>query len=551
MAIVPNDTPSRQASPLTHTTTLAAIYARVSTQDQADKGFSLPTQIEACHQLAQAHGYAVPEDHIFVDDYTGTSLNRPQFTRLRDLVRQRLIQAIVVHDLDRLSRKLAHQLLLSEEFEQAAVALHIVTMPEGARTPETQLLTNVRGIIAEYERAKILERMERGRVGRAKAGYPPASRVSMGYRYIKHEKKGGHYEIDPEGAAIVRQLFELYVHGGYSLNQLARLLTERGVLHPQRRPDSTVSSWDPGTIHWIIKNETYIGRFYYGKKQGLPGIKNPDKKTRWRRVPKEEQILIEVPAIIDQALFDAAQEKLVRNAATSRRNRKYEYLLIGGRLKCGQCGRSMTGYSNGQGARLYKCTRRSYQETDPHSKRRVTASAVEPVIWQAVERVLNDPLLIAAELERRRDGTSAQQDALDSERQQYTRHFAQCDKDIKRWEAAYLGEAIDLDDFKAKKAEIDARRASVAEELARLDAQQQRIVETTLETVAIEEYCARVRQDLQDFTLHEQRRALDALNVQAVWRPGYPLEIQGSIPVVIASNGPKHIICNITFLLAV
>src|SRR2546427_13272338 len=101
------------------------------------------------------------------------SLNRPQFAQLRDLVRERLVQAVFVYDLDRLSRKLAHQLLLSDEFEQAGVALRIVTMPDGAKTPETQLLSNVRGIIAEYERAKILERCTRGRFGRAKAGHVP------------------------------------------------------------------------------------------------------------------------------------------------------------------------------------------------------------------------------------------------------------------------------------------------------------------------------------------------------------------------------------------
>src|SRR5215471_4989556 len=154
-SIVPNGTTSRQASPQTDPQKLAAIYARVSTADQADKGYSLPTQLEACQAMALKEGYTVPDTHVLVDDYTGTSLNRPQFTLLRDLVRQRLVQAVFAYDLDRLSRKLAHQLLLSEEFDAAGVALRIVTMPEGAKTPEVQLLSNVRGIIAEYERAKI------------------------------------------------------------------------------------------------------------------------------------------------------------------------------------------------------------------------------------------------------------------------------------------------------------------------------------------------------------------------------------------------------------
>jgi hypothetical protein len=136
---LPHDTETAQAP------RLAAIYARVSTAEQADRGFSLPTQIAACQELAAQLALTVPEGHVFVDDYTGMSLNRPQFSRLRELVEEKQIVAVVVHDTDRLSRKLAHQLLLTEAFEQAGVALHIVTMPDGAKTPEHQLLSNMRG----------------------------------------------------------------------------------------------------------------------------------------------------------------------------------------------------------------------------------------------------------------------------------------------------------------------------------------------------------------------------------------------------------------------
>jgi site-specific DNA recombinase len=189
----------------------AAVYARVSTADQADKGYSLPTQIEACRALAKQEGLAVQEQHIFVDDYTGTSLNRLQLAIMRELVRQHLVQAVIVHDLDRLSRKLAHQLLLTDEFEQAGVALHIVTQPDQAKTPETQLLTNVRGILAEYERSKLLERTRRGLIGRAKAGHVPGGRVALGYR-----ANSTRYVIVLEEAELVRRIFTLYAQDGLS-----------------------------------------------------------------------------------------------------------------------------------------------------------------------------------------------------------------------------------------------------------------------------------------------------------------------------------------------
>src|SRR5262249_42892595 len=244
-----------------------------------------------------------------------------------------------------------------------------------------------------------------------------------------------------------------------------------------------------------------------------------------------------VPPIIDQATFEAAQAQLARNQSQSKRNRKHEYLFVGGRLRCGQCGRAMAGVTNGSGYRNYRCNRLVFQNImAPHSRRSVQATDIEPTVWDAVERVLNNPALISAELERRKEGTSAQQADLDRERQHYTRQLTQCDKDLKRWEAAYLGEAIDLADFKAKKAEVDARHASAERELARLNEQQRLLEEVELERASLVEYCARMWQELQSFTLEEKRRALEALNITVVWHPEHPPEIHGSIPMTIVSS---------------
>ena len=156
--------------------------------------------------------------------------------------------------------------------------------------------------------------------------------------------------------------------------------------------------------------------------------------------------------------------------------------------------------------------------------------------WLSGERALNNPALIAAELERRREGTSAQQADLDCERQHYHRQLAQCDKDLKRWEAAYLGEAIDLADFKAKKAEVDTRRASAEQELARLDDQQRLLEQAELENASLMDYCARVRSGVQHSTLEEKRQVLEALNITVTWHPEWPKpKIEGSLsPEILA-----------------
>src|SRR5215813_2475356 len=151
--ILPNGKPQKQAATPHRPTLLpAAIYARVSTEDQG-KGYSIPTQIDACKALAQREGYTVPADYILIDDgISGATLDRPSLRTLRTLVQSRALAAIVVHDSDRLSRNLGHLLLLVEEQGQYGVKLLVVSHPveHGA---EGMLFFQLRGAMAEFERA--------------------------------------------------------------------------------------------------------------------------------------------------------------------------------------------------------------------------------------------------------------------------------------------------------------------------------------------------------------------------------------------------------------
>jgi site-specific DNA recombinase len=183
-------------------TSCAAIYARVSKEDQG-KGYSIPTQIEAGQKLAEPEGYNVPDAHVLIDEgISGTTMDRPGLRTLRELVNAQAIAAVIVIDPDRLSRNLGHQLLLAEELEQAGVKLLIVSHPL-EQGPQGWLFFQMRGALAEYERAKMLERMKRGSVGRANAGNTWGGQVPLGYRAIREPHKA-RWEVDPEEATIVR-----------------------------------------------------------------------------------------------------------------------------------------------------------------------------------------------------------------------------------------------------------------------------------------------------------------------------------------------------------
>lgn len=205
-----------------------------------------------------------------------------------------------------------------------------------------------------------------------------------------------------------------------------------------------------------------------------------------------------------------------------------------------QAGRKMHGQCDARYTRrYYRCTRPRYQTETP-CRGTVSATRLEETVWAAVERVLRQPEIITAEVERRRNGAHTEQSDLKRERRIFAGQSAQCEKELRKWEQAYIADAIDVYDLKAKKAEVMARRASLEREMARLDEQQRLLEQVELETASLAEYCQRVCENLHRLDNTEKRLALDALSITVVWHHDKPLEIQGNIPVAIASDAPCY-----------
>jgi DNA invertase Pin-like site-specific DNA recombinase len=196
----------------------AAIYARVSSDQQKEEN-TIASQTAALIEFARAQDLSVPAEWIIEDEgFSGASLVRPGLERLRDLAAEGQIQAVLIYSPDRLSRKYAYQVLLMEEFARHGVETIFIKAPHSG-TPEDQLMLQFQGMIAEYERAQILERSRRGKRHRAKAG-----EVSMlcgapyGYRYIrKTSDVPARYEIETADAEVVRLIFEKYTVDGLSI----------------------------------------------------------------------------------------------------------------------------------------------------------------------------------------------------------------------------------------------------------------------------------------------------------------------------------------------
>src|SRR6202049_2827551 len=209
---------------------MAAIYARVSSEQQREEN-AIASQTASLSEFAAQHELEVPKEWVFEDEgYSGATLERPGLERVRDLAAEGQIQVVLAYSPDRLSRKYAYQILLMEEFARQGVETLFVRAPQGA-SAEDQLLVQFQGMIAEYERAQILERSRRGKRYRARTGeISVMSGAPYGYRYIrKTDETLASYRVIDVEARVVQRVYEMYTVDGLSMGGIARRLNAEGI----------------------------------------------------------------------------------------------------------------------------------------------------------------------------------------------------------------------------------------------------------------------------------------------------------------------------------
>jgi len=192
-------------------TVRAALYARVSSEQQAQAG-TIGSQLEALRRRVAEDGLGLEGELEFVDEgYSGATLVRPALERLRDMAAAGSIDRLYVHSPDRLARRYAYQVLLIDELSRCAVKVVFLNHGVGD-SPEDSLLLQVQGMVAEYERAKILERSRRGKLHAARKGVVSVlSAAPYGYRYLPVSREGreAQYEIILEQAKVDRQVLAM------------------------------------------------------------------------------------------------------------------------------------------------------------------------------------------------------------------------------------------------------------------------------------------------------------------------------------------------------
>lgn len=524
-----------------------AIYARVSTQRQQHQQ-TIEQQLERlrAHIAQQPDWRLAPENVLRDDGHSGAKMSRPGLDRLRDRIAMASFSLVLITAPDRLARNYVHQVLLIEELKKYGCRVEFLDRPM-TDDPHDQLVLQIRGAVAEYERSLIGDRMRRGRLARLRGGQllpwtvPPYGFLTDAER----PRDPNRVRLDPVASVIVGQIFTWYTESEppLTLYKIARRLTEAAVLTPMGR-----ERWNVATIRGILRNPAYAGTAYSDRRHVQPAqtrrsaLKPIGSGPSSRPAPQEDWIGVSVPAIITQEMFAAAQERLEHNKQmASRHNTKHQYLLRG-LVSCGRCLLSFTARCAHPGYSYYVCRDRSDMHraaaVDRCQARYAPAAALDELVWKDLCQLLTEPSLITGALQRARGGEWLPQ----AQRQNITRALKRLEKQQAQLLDLHLAEIIDRAEFERKRQELAQTHSGLTQQFKELEAQAQKQLDTAALAAGIEMYCQRLQPTLDQLPFARRRQLVELLIDRVIVNDG-KVEVRYVIPTGPA--GEKNRFCHL------
>jgi len=523
-----------------------AVYARVSTTRQA-LAQTIEQQLDRLRAAVAGRGWELEEQHVYRDDgYSGASLGRPGLDRLRDHAALADLDVVLVTAPDRLARNYVHQVLLIDELAGHGCQVEFLDRPM-SDDPHDQLLLQIRGAVAEYERTLIAERMRRGRQARLRAGtLLPWTRPPFGYRLDpERPRDAAAVRVEPGEAVLVAQLFDWYLQPQATLYQVARRLTDLGVATPTGRP-----RWTAASVRGILRNPAYTGRALTNRTRVAPARRRrsallpagPGASHAPR--PPEEWIAVPVPQIVSEETFAQVQAKLDANQQTAARNTRHQYLLRA-LVSCGACRLSCTGRQAQGGYRYYLCRGRTDALRTAMGRhctaRYIPADQLDELVWADLCALLTDPGQVAHALARARGGAWLPQE-LQARQAAIRQALGQLERQQQRLLDAYLAEVVGLPELQRKRQELDRRHATLLAQQRQLDAAAEQRLELAAVADGIEAFCQTIRAGLATATF-EQRRQLAELLIDRVVVTDGEVEIRYVLPT--SPDGPHRPFCQL------
>ena len=494
-----------------------ALYARVSSEQQAEAK-TIESQLAEIRRRIATDGYEQTSVLEFVDEgYSGSTLVRPALERLRDVAAAGEIDRLYVHCPDRFARNYAYQVLLLDELTQRGVEVIFLNRPLG-QTPEDQVLLQVQGVIAEYERAKFLERSRRGKRHAAQEGRVGIlCHAPYGSRYVNKQEGGGEarFDIIFDQARIVQQVFAWVGEDRCTINDVCRRLHQAGI-----RTRTGKEHWDHKTIWDMLKNPAYKGEAAFGKTRWTPvgpRLRAPRGRPAQSRrgssgkdAPKDEWITIPVPALVDRALFEAVQEQLEENRRRARIPEKGSRYLLQGLLVCAKCGYAYHGRTNDARNAYYRCS--GSMSLPRHGGQRwcwnkeLRMDQTDAAVWQEVCRLLEEPQRPEQEYRQRLHPQQQQ-----GEHEGLEIQMGKLRRGIARLIDSYADGLIDKQEFEPRVTRMRQRLQHLEDQLQRLKEEAEVEEELRLILGRLETFATKVREGLHQADFQTRRDIIRAL----------------------------------------
>ena len=510
-----------------------ALYARVSTESQQARG-TIGSQLAVLHERVAVEGDE-PVAEFCDDGHSGARLDRPGLDALRDAAEAGLIERVWCLSPDRLARVYAYQVIVLDELARHGVSVRFTDAPPIDDDPQAKLLTQVQGVIAEYERAKIAERYRRGKLFRSRSGEVLAWRTPYGYRRQPRDAHGPARLVvfEPE-AAVIRRIFDDYTHGGHSLREIIRRLAADDV----PSPTGSRGIWGTSTLSRLLRNEAYVGRVYFNRTEAVPDPR-PGRRSRQVPRPREDWITITVPAILSDETFEAARRVSRDNSQWSPRRTEPGQWLLRGLVKCGVCGVGVNCHKmrgrNGTWHRYYYCRNHDPIKAGGDDRRcperNIRADTLDTFVFDQVRAALLRPeVLTTGEQALAVRAPAPDDELLGAELARLDRKLDAAAAERRRLIDLYQAGLVELPDLHHRAAEVEHRRRDLTQRRDALTAQRHELTRDNQLRRRVGDFAHRVLAVIDNLDF-DQKQTLLRLLVEDVHVTGWHVRIQLRIPL--------------------
>jgi site-specific DNA recombinase len=520
----------------------------VSTDGQQKEG-TIESQLAELRKQVAAAGHELVKEYID-DGYSGMLLDRPGLDQLRADAKSDVYDAIHFLDADRITRDVSYQRIIIAELLKRGKQI-IIKGKDYVDLPENKFTVTVLGAVAEFERAKIIERTTRGRLHKLRRGELSSNGHRIyGYDYVrKSSASPAALVVNDEQAAVVRSIFEMFASGEFRLVNIARFLEKSAI-----RTCLDRSRWDWSQVKAMLKNETYVGVRYFNRITAATDAAKDAKtvfKGRSMLRDQADWIAVAVPAIVSRELFDVVQER--RRSHNERYCQPVTRYLLSGLVQCGVCFGACSSsrryhkvtrpsgkvslYHNS----CYRCNRQAksfYHEPGQREhcgNSRIATHILEGKVFELIAETMTDPGALRGCMSERTTDSAGTTKAL----HRIAKKIGALDDVRRQLNYRYAADQMSGDEFIAASRALEEKFGRLMLEKSKLAAALRSPEHEDFVDASVRQFCANAKARLQACTDEDGKRSFLLDHIERVIYDHYDITVVGSVPVQIMTGASK------------